>query len=97
MLDGLIWIPENFDEWARRGCQGWDYLNVLPFFKSIETCEIKKFDKQYRGIGGNTSDSTTSHITLHPGPLPVTDSTCGEVAEPTKKFVEAAATVSVQQ
>jgi len=28
--------PRNFDDWARQGCAGWSYEEVLPFFKKSE-------------------------------------------------------------
>mgnify|MGYP003878672927 CR=1 FL=1 len=30
--------PENFNGWARDGCEGWSYDEVLPFFKKAENC-----------------------------------------------------------
>ncbi len=27
---------ENFDGWARAGCDGWSFDDVLPFFKKLE-------------------------------------------------------------
>jgi len=26
----------DYDEWRQRGCTGWDYDSVLPFFKQAE-------------------------------------------------------------
>ena len=28
--------PRNYDDWARQGCAGWGYKDVLPFFKKSE-------------------------------------------------------------
>src|SRR4029077_5381836 len=35
-LNGLIYMrgtPADYDGWRQRGCQGWDYESVLPFFR----------------------------------------------------------------
>src|SRR5262245_886747 len=35
-LNGLIYMrgtPGDYDGWRQRGCQGWDYASVLPYFK----------------------------------------------------------------
>ncbi len=29
-------IPDDYDEWARSGCQGWDWNGVLPYFRKLE-------------------------------------------------------------
>ncbi len=29
--------PDDYDEWQRLGCVGWDWNGVLPFFKRLET------------------------------------------------------------
>jgi choline dehydrogenase len=31
---------EDYDEWARDGCEGWSYEDVLPYFKKLEDCEL---------------------------------------------------------
>jgi len=28
--------PDDYEEWARLGCEGWDWAGVLPFFKRLE-------------------------------------------------------------
>ena len=28
--------PADFDDWASRGLQGWDYASVLPYFRKLE-------------------------------------------------------------
>ncbi len=30
-------IPEDYDEWAELGSSEWSYLNVLPYFRKLET------------------------------------------------------------
>ena len=41
-LNGMIYIrgnPRDYDDWRQRGCTGWSYDDVLPFFRSCERNE----------------------------------------------------------
>ena len=41
-VNGLVYSRghrENYDGWARKGNEGWDYDSVLPLFKKIEDWE----------------------------------------------------------
>ncbi len=41
-INGMMWVrgnPGDFDAWARLGCPGWSYDDVLPYFISAETNE----------------------------------------------------------
>ncbi len=40
----------DFDNWAAEGAAGWDYEDVLPYFKKMETAEGR--DPEYRGTSG---------------------------------------------
>jgi len=40
----------DFDEWAKAGCEGWDYESVLPYFRRMEA--VRGRDSLYRGDGG---------------------------------------------
>jgi choline dehydrogenase len=42
--------PEDYDEWARLGCDGWDFASVLPYFKRAEDNENGA--NVYHGAGG---------------------------------------------
>ena len=42
--------PDTFDQWAKTGCQGWDFDSVLPFFRRMET--VPDGDARYRGTHG---------------------------------------------
>lgn len=58
-INGLIYIRgqhEDFDDWAALGAKGWDYNNVLPHFRKLETYSGPP--SQYRGAHGplNISD-----------------------------------------
>lgn len=39
-INGMVFIrghPQDFEGWTRAGCDGWDYQEVLPYFKRMET------------------------------------------------------------
>jgi choline dehydrogenase-like flavoprotein len=40
----------DYDRWARNGCAGWSYAEVLPYFKRCESWE--KGENTWRGDGG---------------------------------------------
>ncbi len=63
-INGMIYMrgqPEDFDGWARDGCAGWGWDDVLPFFKSCEDQE--RGADAYHGSGGPVavSDLRTRH------------------------------------
>lgn len=45
---------EDFDTWARLGCEGWSYREVLPYFRKSEdyTAPLAEHDRPYHGKGG---------------------------------------------
>jgi choline dehydrogenase len=52
-INGMVYMRGNaadYDEWRQRGCEGWDYDSVLPYFKRAEDQERGADD--YHGIGG---------------------------------------------
>lgn len=52
-LNGLIYNRGqriDYDTWAKLGCAGWSYEEVLPYFKKIESTKIG--DDTYRGRKG---------------------------------------------
>jgi choline dehydrogenase len=52
-INGMVWVRghrRDFDRWAELGCHGWDYENVLPYFKRAET--FRRGDPAFRGTGG---------------------------------------------
>lgn len=51
----------DFDEWAARGCVGWDHASVLPYFKRSES--VIGRDPQHRGSDGP----------LRPAPAPASE------------------------
>jgi choline dehydrogenase len=58
-INGMVYIRGNhadYDEWRQRGCEGWDWDSVLPFFKKAEN--QARGASVYHGAGGplNVSD-----------------------------------------
>ncbi|XP_065204345.1 glucose dehydrogenase [FAD, quinone]-like [Planococcus citri] len=45
---------KDFDNWANMGNTGWDYQNVLKYFKKLEDVQIPRYasDTTYRSTGG---------------------------------------------
>jgi len=55
-INGMAYVrgqPEDFDDWSSMGCKGWDFENVLPFFKHAEDNENGA--DEYHGVGGPLS------------------------------------------
>ena len=52
-LNGMVYIRGNradFDEWESLGCEGWGYLDVLPYFRRSEDNE--RGEDEYHDVGG---------------------------------------------
>jgi choline dehydrogenase len=52
-INGMVYMrghPRDYDEWRQRGCTGWDYESVLPFFKKAEH-QARGADA-FHGVGG---------------------------------------------
>ncbi|HYF17651.1 MAG TPA: GMC family oxidoreductase N-terminal domain-containing protein [Ramlibacter sp.] len=52
-INGLIFSRgqrKDYDGWARLGCPGWSYQDVLPYFKKVESTDIGS--DEYRGRSG---------------------------------------------
>ncbi|XP_061179543.1 glucose dehydrogenase [FAD, quinone]-like [Saccostrea echinata] len=55
----------DYDSWAREGCKGWDYKNVLPYFIKSEDNQILSLnDSEYHGKGGYLTVSDGSATPL---------------------------------
>lgn len=53
-INGMVYTrgdPDDYDEWARRGNNGWSYEDVLPYFKKSEHNEDFS-DSPHHGQGG---------------------------------------------
>ena len=34
--------PHDYDSWAKKGCTGWSYKDVLPYFKKAENFQFEE-------------------------------------------------------
>jgi choline dehydrogenase len=52
-INGMVYMrgtPSDYDNWRQRGCEGWDWEHVLPFFKKAENQE--RGADEFHGVGG---------------------------------------------
>ena len=52
-LNGMVYMrgtPADYDGWRQRGCEGWDYASVLPYFRKAEDQE--RGENEFHGVGG---------------------------------------------
>ena len=52
-INGMVYMRGNaadYDEWRQRGCEGWDYDSVLPYFKRAE--DNARGADDFHGTGG---------------------------------------------
>jgi len=52
-INGMVYMRGNaadYDEWRQRGCEGWDYSSVLPYFKKAE--DQARGADEFHGVGG---------------------------------------------
>src|SRR5215469_16454251 len=52
-INGMVYMrgnPGDYDEWRQRGCTGWDWDNILPYFKKAEDQE--RGPNAVHGVGG---------------------------------------------
>ncbi len=52
-INGMVYMRGNaadYDEWRQRGCTGWDWDSVLPYFKKAEHQE--RGANEFHGVGG---------------------------------------------
>jgi choline dehydrogenase len=61
-INGMVYMrgnPADYDEWRQRGCTGWDWDSVLPYFKKAEDQE--RGPDAFHGAGGplRVSDPVT--------------------------------------
>ncbi|GAB3677742.1 GMC family oxidoreductase [Salinisphaera aquimarina] len=52
-INGLIYVrgqAEDYDDWHARGCDGWSYEDVLPYFLRAE--DQARGDDRYHGVEG---------------------------------------------
>jgi choline dehydrogenase len=52
-LNGMVYMrgtSADYDGWRQRGCEGWDYASVLPYFRKAEDQE--RGESEFHGVGG---------------------------------------------
>jgi choline dehydrogenase len=52
-INGMLYMrghPADYDGWLQRGCVGWDWKSVLPYFKKSEDQE--RGPNEFHGVGG---------------------------------------------
>ncbi|HMO29945.1 GMC family oxidoreductase N-terminal domain-containing protein [Enterovirga sp.] len=52
LINGMIYVrgqPQDYDGWAQRGCRGWSFDDVLPYFKRLEDYEGTEGNLRARG------------------------------------------------
>ena len=52
-INGMVYMRGNaadYDEWRQRGCEGWDYASVLPYFRRAE--DNARGADEFHGTGG---------------------------------------------
>jgi choline dehydrogenase len=52
-INGMVYMrgtSSDYDNWRQRGCEGWDWDSVLPFFRKAENQE--RGADEFHGVGG---------------------------------------------
>ena len=52
-INGMVYMRGNhadYDDWRQRGCTGWDWDSVLPYFKKAE--DQARGPNEFHGVGG---------------------------------------------
>jgi choline dehydrogenase-like flavoprotein len=60
-VNGMLYLrgnEANYNEWAARGCEGWSFEDILPFYRKLENHE--NGETAYHGAGGPIQ------VTRHP-------------------------------
>ena len=60
-VNGMLYLrgnEANYNEWAARGCEGWSFEDILPFYRKLENHEDG--ETAYHGAGGPIQ------VTRHP-------------------------------
>ena len=64
-INGMVYMrgtPTDYDGWRQKGCEGWAYDDVLPFFKKAEDQE--RGPDEFHGTGGPLHVSNPVHCPL---------------------------------
>lgn len=61
-INGMVYMrgnPADYNEWRQRGCAGWDWESVLPYFRKSE--DQARGADEYHGVGGPLRVSDQIH------------------------------------
>jgi choline dehydrogenase len=67
-INGMLYVrghPADYNEWRRRGCKGWNWDSVLPYFRKSEDQE--RGPSEFHGVGGPL------RVSDHPFRLPLAE------------------------
>src|SRR5258708_25405240 len=64
-INGMVYMrgtPTDYDGWRQRGCEGWAYDDVLPYFRKAENQQ--RGEDEFHGVGGplNVSNPVRSGL-----------------------------------
>jgi choline dehydrogenase len=64
-INGMVYMrgtPRDYDGWRQRGCEGWGYDDVLPYFRKAENQQ--RGADEFHGVGGplNVSEPVRSAL-----------------------------------
>ena len=79
-LNGMLYVrghASDYDNWASLGNEGWEYENILPYFKKSE--DFEGGENEYHGAGGPLH--VTVNYDIHPTTQRIVDA-CLEAGYP---------------
>ena len=96
-LNGMVYMrgtPADYDGWRQRGCEGWDYSSVLPYFRKAEDQE--RGENEFHGVGGplKVSDSAFAARSSTPSSRRPSRPAFRAIATSTERARRASATTS---
>jgi choline dehydrogenase len=64
-INGMVYMrgtPSDYDGWRQRGCEGWGFDDVLPYFRKAENQQ--RGENEFHGVGGplNVSNPVRSAL-----------------------------------
>ena len=60
-INGMVYVrgnKEDFNSWEKLGAAGWNYENVLPYFKKSQTADERREPHPYQGHEGPLATTT---------------------------------------
>ena len=66
-VNGMVYVRgsrHDFDQWAKDGCDGWSYQDVLPYFKKAEHMHDDKMQDQGKDMKMTVSLVSTRSVIL---------------------------------